>query len=1258
MRDLLTVCAVAVIAALLAALIGPHFIDWTAQRARIDAALGEALGLEAATHGELELRLLPAPVLQAAGVSLRQPAQGGTDGAGRPADPPLLSTGAVRAELALGPLLGGQWRIVNAAIDRPVLRLIWPPAAPPAVSPTQTPTPTRAAQAPPVAAALDTLRISNGALILVDVAGRQTFARTGVNAVLSATALTGAWRAQGDIAGAPFSLSSGEADGDSRRRLRLALGEPQAGRLEYDGDVALNGAAITAANGKLLLSRRSAAALQQQGGASSSPGLASAAGDMRVSAHIMLRGTTLTANTISVELGDPSAPLRLEGKGGGDLAAPDSLAFTLAAARLDLAALAPASNSHGDVLSETLAAVTQAVNRWAALAPYGSVRLEAGALVLGEEETGAAAMILKPREAGVSVSEGQIALPGAATLRFSGDVSSAPRPFIAASAQFTAPQPALLAPWLARLGADAGLTAWLARQPQLSLSGRYGLSREALTVHGLRLQLGAGELGGMLASHAGDVRAPRRFDAQLSAREIDLADLPPGLMQLWRGAWLHGDDALGEANLSLSGTKLRLGRATALGDVHAQASLTGDGLRLKHLRVSNLGGVDIDASGALTGTGEPLSGAVRARSLAQLAALARSLAGGDAIATPWRSLLQSLQRPELAVPTRINFRTAMRDDGGAQISFDASASKGGAQATGPATAGLTASGQIALAPPDTGVAALTLREAQVNADGGDARLLLAALAPLAPQLSVAPQTGGGAWTASWRLTPAGDARAAASWQATASAFGASLSARSAPQGAQLSLATTDATPLLRALGVSPPQGEARPWRLDGQLTWPAQQAAEDDWRLSLTGTAGAMPLQAEVAPLGQRGVAAQVQVAQLSLPQLAQALVLGPVADSDGWSSARFLAPPRTADGVDGLRYELTFRADQLELGRGVAVNQASLGVSSIEDGVRFAMAGGAVRTPSGQAGGALSGALLLRRQGASASLSADLRLADARLGAWGVEQLGGVADVELRLGASGGSVAAIVANLAGNGVVRLRDGALAQAAPEAPAATAHLLITDPNALEAATLQRVAQQQLGLGAFPIGTVQAPVVMTGGVARLDPPPVAAGGATLDGELSIDVRNGALSAAARLQAQAPPPRWKGGAPALALTWRGPLAAPQRATGVAELQTALAALRLEDELQRVEAFRREAQRLQEEARKRQEEVRRREEERARQAAEAELRRAREDMEAQARQLGAPQPPGGASPQLLQTPPRLQAPPAFQPPAMAPVAPLPPQR
>nr|WP_246550530.1 AsmA-like C-terminal region-containing protein [Bradyrhizobium liaoningense] len=97
--------AIAFIIALLAALIGPYYVDWNQFRPQFEAEAGKIIGVPVRVAGELDARLLPAPTLR-----LRQVTFGGNNDLGR------LRADKLDVEFSLSSLMRGEWRATELSV--------------------------------------------------------------------------------------------------------------------------------------------------------------------------------------------------------------------------------------------------------------------------------------------------------------------------------------------------------------------------------------------------------------------------------------------------------------------------------------------------------------------------------------------------------------------------------------------------------------------------------------------------------------------------------------------------------------------------------------------------------------------------------------------------------------------------------------------------------------------------------------------------------------------------------------------------------------------------------------------------------------------------------------------------------------------------------------------------------------------------------------------------------------------------------------
>lgn len=110
MQTTLLGLGIAFILALLAALVGPLFVDWSQYRAVFEAHASRQFGMPVRVRGSVQARLLPSPSL-----TLRD-LEAGPAGGEAP-----FKAAEVAVEFGLGPLLRGEWRATEARIVGPRL---------------------------------------------------------------------------------------------------------------------------------------------------------------------------------------------------------------------------------------------------------------------------------------------------------------------------------------------------------------------------------------------------------------------------------------------------------------------------------------------------------------------------------------------------------------------------------------------------------------------------------------------------------------------------------------------------------------------------------------------------------------------------------------------------------------------------------------------------------------------------------------------------------------------------------------------------------------------------------------------------------------------------------------------------------------------------------------------------------------------------------------------------------------------------------
>ncbi len=112
MQTTLLGLAIALIIALVAALVGPYFVDWNQFRPQFEAEAARVIGAPVRVGGRLDARLLPAPSLQLHSVLV-----GGANDLGK------IRADKLDVEFSLGSLMRGEWRATELTINGMALDL-------------------------------------------------------------------------------------------------------------------------------------------------------------------------------------------------------------------------------------------------------------------------------------------------------------------------------------------------------------------------------------------------------------------------------------------------------------------------------------------------------------------------------------------------------------------------------------------------------------------------------------------------------------------------------------------------------------------------------------------------------------------------------------------------------------------------------------------------------------------------------------------------------------------------------------------------------------------------------------------------------------------------------------------------------------------------------------------------------------------------------------------------------------------------------
>jgi large subunit ribosomal protein L24 len=200
--------AIAFIIALIAALVGPYFIDWNKFRPQFEAEATRIIGAPVRVGGKLDARLLPAPSLQ-----LHSVAVGGANDLGK------VRADKLDVEFSLGSLMRGEVRATELTINGLSLdlgldakgRIDWPAST---------------GTVNPASLAIDRLNLT-GRIALHDAASRSTLELNDIAFSGDVRSLAGSVRGDGNfmLKGTryPFRISSGQGPDGNGTRVHLNI---------------------------------------------------------------------------------------------------------------------------------------------------------------------------------------------------------------------------------------------------------------------------------------------------------------------------------------------------------------------------------------------------------------------------------------------------------------------------------------------------------------------------------------------------------------------------------------------------------------------------------------------------------------------------------------------------------------------------------------------------------------------------------------------------------------------------------------------------------------------------------------------------------------------------------------------------------------------------------------------------------------------------------------------------------------------------
>jgi uncharacterized protein involved in outer membrane biogenesis len=1115
--------AIAIILALVAALVAPFVVDWNHYRAAFENEASRLTGLSVHVTGTIDARILPTPRIKLRNVEIGE--------AGRE---PFLRAGSLDLEVRLGPLVRGEVQATEARLVTPQINLALDRSG--AID---WPVPTRAWRADDLS--ISRLRVEDGSIVLADAASGSRLTLQKLSFDGDIRSLLGPFRGEGTFAAGDetygYRISGGRGDADTGFKIRLNV-NPSNHPLTTDVDGTLTvDRGVPQFDGTIALARPVGAALSSGQRVMSDP--------WHANGRIRATPAAASLHDVTFQYGPDERAVVFTGKADLTFGEEPHFDGKIAALEVDVdRALAAPDLTHRPPLLVVKSFVDAVVASVKPPLP-GKLAIGIAGLTVGGTNVQSLHGVARFDATGWSLDGVELRAPGLTQVSLSGQLKQSGHglAFTGPGTLDSADADTLLA-WLSGRGdtSSAGVRALRAR-------GDVTIAGDRLAVDGLDATLDQDNVQGRFAYTWPASDRPAIVEADLHATKLDL----DALAAFAKSAV----DENGFAPPRQGSLALDIGKATLAGidarAVKARVKFDSGALQIEHLSVGDLGGAALDISGRI----DELSSQPRGRVTVDLNA--------GTLADLSRVLAQ------FAPQTAEVLRRAADRLAPAKLHGTVTVERA---ATAGSTARLDLNGQLGLMrvalngaatgePAKLGDANVHI-DSRLDADDGTALTMLFGLNRV-----VAVDQLPGRVT----LSAAGPLNGELRVDGEASASGFTAAVRGA----------------LRLNGKEAPQGTFR-----GSFQILATAADLQPLQQAMTGQPGnAVPISARAAvsiagsalSFTQIAIAAGKASAHGHLAvNLASPLAIDGDVGADNvdgaWLASMLLGLPRQAQNAAG-----PWSSQPLGGGAFAATNGAvtftldhaafapALVASNLKGVAQFRPAEIALQNiDGGLAGGHVTGELTFRRNSdglvgrghvaladadAATVLQADKKIIDARL------------TLKADFDSFGANPAALVRAAHGSGAIALADARIAGLDPAAFVA-AMRAADQGAAIELAKIQPAVNAALASGHLAVARGDAVMTITDGkvsVANATVP--VQDGAALALAGALDLNTGAVDA--RMTLAAPPPAHAliRTQPELAVTLKGPLAAPARSLDVSALTGWLALRAAELQSRRLESI-----------------------------------------------------------------------------------------
>jgi AsmA-like C-terminal region/AsmA family len=1044
--------AIAFIIALVAALIGPHFIDWNQFRPQFEAEASQAIGAPVRVMGALDARLLPTPTLR-----LRSVVVGGPNDLGK------VRADKLDVEFSLGELMRGGWRANELSIDGMALDLGLDP---------QGKIDWLASNGKFNLGSLSIDRLNlTGRIALHDAASHTTVEMSDIAFSGDVRSLAGSLRGDGSFTSGgtryPFRVSSGQlADGGGTRvHFNIDPGEEV---LSADLDGVLSFEARAPRFEGVVTLAVPASPKPRAGETAPTP--------WRVSAKVKADHAAARLEQIEGSYGTEERALKFAGLGDIRFGASPLLHADLSARQLDadrLIAKDAAKETPKETAKENSKGIPKdnskdnskdtgaepvrllpALRALMATAPHSPfparIELSAEQITLGGRPLQNLVADLHGDAAAWNIDRLDLRAPGGTQITFSGAAAQSGN--VKGALTIDSSDPDVLVTWLQ----GRGDVAYHGQKP-LRLHGNVEVAPDHVSIDALKAEIDGGAVEGRLALASAAAGGGSRFDAVLKADRLDL-DAAAAFARSLAGPAADWPD---QATVSLD-----IGRAISAGQelrpFAAKFGYTPKTFSLDRLSFGQAGGVTLDGSGSFDradATGK-LTLNAGAASLAQITALVAPFAPALTSRLDAMGTLPGPARLKLALDTTKSTEAADRASARVVLDLDAPQLKGMITVTAKPQVSAIRAGDLE----GIGRSEVSI-ESKLRAERGDSLLVLLGLDHAVSAGDGAVQFEGsvsGVFRAPLRLN-------ARMWGGNLDAEAQGTAEPWAPTpkaSVNLRVRSVNLAPMF---GLKPSDRAAQNVRVFAHVALAGNELTFDD----LDSVAGGSRLRGHLAlTLDQpRQVDGEIGLDALDLAP-AVALAIG--------AAGHDTAEPLGAGLTKGWRGHVAFQALSGALPGGVELRPVggilkSDGQSLTIDAIKGKIGGGDVTAN-----------IDTRQDANGVALNARLELSNvdgAALHYRGLKMPAGRTSLQMTLASQGRSVSALTGALSGSGTATLAAASIVGLDPRA-FEVAIRASDNGQATDDARLRQIVEPVLSAGALPVASAQIPFTIRDGRLRID------------------------------------------------------------------------------------------------------------------------------------------------------------------------------